>query len=64
MLQRSSINLMKCCEMHNQKSHVKKLSLDVNNEIKMTMNNTNKPMKTTLKYKSFGTKITGKSVAG
>ena len=54
---------MKCCEMHNQKSHVKKLSLDVNNEIKMTMNNTNKPMKTTLMYKIFGTKITRKLVA-
>ena len=49
--------------MHNQKSHVKKMSLDVNNEIKMTMNNTNKPMKTTLMYKSFGTKITRKLVA-
>ena len=49
MLQRSSINPMKCCEMHNQKSHVKELSLDVNNEIKMTMNNTNKPIQTTLK---------------
>ena len=33
-----------------------KLGLNADNEIKMTMNNTNKPEKTTLKYKSFGTK--------
>ena len=40
-MQRSSINLMKCCEMHNQKSRVKKLSLNAGNEFKMTRNNKN-----------------------
>ena len=37
---------MKCCEIHN-------LGLNADNEIKMTMNNTNNPIQTTLKYKNY-----------
>ena len=40
------------------KSRVTKLCLYADNEIKMEIDNTNKPEQTALKYKSFNTQIT------
>ena len=53
-MQQSSINLTKCCKIYKQKLSVKSWALiNADNEIKMIIKNTNKPIQTTLKYQEL-----------
>ena len=49
----------KCCEIHNQKSRVKSWALTLITKIKMVIDNTNKLIQTTLKYKNYKNLVAG-----